>query len=524
MSSLFRRSRRGRSRTRGQSLVEFALVTPLLLLVFAAAADFGRVFYAYVAIENAAKEGALFGSRAPECDDNSLQGCGGTNNVLWRVRSELDGQGIRNPDGSELTPTVACLSGTTPINVADCESGDVYQVSLTYEFRLLTPILGNIIGDLDLGTSSSAVVLNAAAPVGPNPNIPGISIDKFVSTTQAVNGPEVQSKCLDGQDINGTGYYRSPCHDSSTVEPNDFLMLRFEEGATISYRIVVRNTGTQPLSGVTVSDSQGSLSPCTFSSTIGPSASLPVCNYTRVAPGVPGAGLSMPHDNVATADAAEVEPVTAGVSVTVEKPPARLVVEKYLSPFENGSDGDGAPSFGTRQDLTVHYRTASPAPHAGGTVWFKIRVRNNGGQPATDLAVTDSRGPLTPSAACPAVPSTLAAGDFWDCRYPVNYSSSSPATTNNTASATATNVSPDLNDAMTATLRVQASCDRNNDSVVPRLIGMTKAAPGRMDHRWVHATLTTWRNSNGDLIVAQRRDAYSCARQNNGMTVFRVPT
>src|SRR5262245_15953730 len=56
---------RRRARSRGQALVELALVTPLLLLLFAAAADLGRAFYAYVAVENAAKEGALFGSRTP---------------------------------------------------------------------------------------------------------------------------------------------------------------------------------------------------------------------------------------------------------------------------------------------------------------------------------------------------------------------------------------------------------------------------------------------------------------------------
>src|SRR6476469_5184949 len=56
-----RRSSGRRHRSRGQALVELALVTPLLLLLFAAAADLGRVFYAYVAVEHAAKEGAMFG-------------------------------------------------------------------------------------------------------------------------------------------------------------------------------------------------------------------------------------------------------------------------------------------------------------------------------------------------------------------------------------------------------------------------------------------------------------------------------
>ena len=87
-------------------MVEFALVAPILLLAFAAAADLGRGFYAYVAIENAAKEGAFFGSRQPLCDDASAPGCSDPNNVRWRVRNELYEQGIRDASGNELVPTI----------------------------------------------------------------------------------------------------------------------------------------------------------------------------------------------------------------------------------------------------------------------------------------------------------------------------------------------------------------------------------------------------------------------------------
>ena len=45
-------------------MVEFALVLPIMLVLMAAAIDLGRVFYAYVAVENAAKEGASLRRRA----------------------------------------------------------------------------------------------------------------------------------------------------------------------------------------------------------------------------------------------------------------------------------------------------------------------------------------------------------------------------------------------------------------------------------------------------------------------------
>src|SRR5688572_33211771 len=43
--------RPGRKRTRGQSVVEFALVVPVLLLLTLTAIDFGRVFLGYVNLQ-----------------------------------------------------------------------------------------------------------------------------------------------------------------------------------------------------------------------------------------------------------------------------------------------------------------------------------------------------------------------------------------------------------------------------------------------------------------------------------------
>ncbi|HAF49233.1 MAG TPA: pilus assembly protein TadE [Anaerolineaceae bacterium] len=48
------------SRSRGQSLVEFALVLPLLLLLILGALDFGRLFHAQIVLTNAAREGAYY--------------------------------------------------------------------------------------------------------------------------------------------------------------------------------------------------------------------------------------------------------------------------------------------------------------------------------------------------------------------------------------------------------------------------------------------------------------------------------
>ena len=49
----------------GQGLVELILVFPLLLLVLLGIIDFGRVYFAYVTITNASREGARYASSCP---------------------------------------------------------------------------------------------------------------------------------------------------------------------------------------------------------------------------------------------------------------------------------------------------------------------------------------------------------------------------------------------------------------------------------------------------------------------------
>jgi len=65
MKGQTRASGRQKRRERGQSLVETAVVLPILLLLLAAAVDFGRAFDAYIVLTNAAREGARFGSTNP---------------------------------------------------------------------------------------------------------------------------------------------------------------------------------------------------------------------------------------------------------------------------------------------------------------------------------------------------------------------------------------------------------------------------------------------------------------------------
>lgn len=497
--------------------MELALVTPLLLLAFAAAADLGRAFYAYVAVENAAKEGAIFGSRAPLCDSAAGgAGCTDPNNVRWHVQSEL--QNLRKPDGTKPVPVVQCLDpgGLARAALRDCAEGDTYTVRVEYPFRLLTPILSDIVGNFTVGSTSRSVVLNLAF----DPT-PGLSAQKLVLPTGATNAAIVTSKCLEPNDHDAQGFYRSPCLDTSTSDPLDQLWLHFDQGSTITYKITLENSGAQNLSGITVGDSRGSTG-CIFPTSLAAGATSSPCTYTRTAPTVTGASDAMDYDNTVTADSAQTGPTTDGVTVVVERPPAELQVLKWVSPFQDGDDGDGTPGFGTQPSVTIGVSAQVPQP----SVWFKVIVRNTGGRTANAVAINDSRGALpygqnSASAICDAKPVTLAPNGIFQCRYRVTFNAAKTAS--NTVTAVSPDVTPDGNDSATATVTV-TSCSGSN-RVVPNVIGLNKAAA---QSAWTAAglsgSLATWSGQPNASVVAQSRPAFACVPTNSSMTISRTAT
>ncbi len=135
-------------RSPGQSLVEFAIMVPVLLLIVLTAVDFGRVYLGWVNLTNVARIGANFAAQNPNAWDG-----GGDATVQLRYRQLM----ARDAQGIDCT-----LPGTLPQPTFLDSSYDVgarVQVDLTCNFRLLTPLISNVIGDGagNLSVGSSAV-------------------------------------------------------------------------------------------------------------------------------------------------------------------------------------------------------------------------------------------------------------------------------------------------------------------------------------------------------------------------------
>jgi len=122
---------------RGQSLVEFALVVPIFLVLLFALVDFGRGFQAWIEVTNAAREGARVGA---------LHGTAAE--IETRARAAA---GSLNQGNLSISATNA---GGTP--------GSSVIVAANYSFSLISP-LAPMIGVISGGAISETFVITSSA-------------------------------------------------------------------------------------------------------------------------------------------------------------------------------------------------------------------------------------------------------------------------------------------------------------------------------------------------------------------------
>ena len=165
-------------------------------------------------------------------------------------------------------------------------------------------------------------------------------------------------------------------------------------GTKVFYRITVTNNGTEPLTGITLSDDRTDLvaAGCTIPTTLSVGASF-TCAYSVVA----GAGTVR---NTATVDTAESGPASAYATVTgtsTPNPPSLAITK------------------GVRSSPTTGAYTSSVTVFAGTTVYYRITVTNNGAVALSGITLTDDLTDLV-VAHC-AIPTALAVSASFTCVY-----------------------------------------------------------------------------------------------------------
>lgn len=143
----------------GQSVVEFALVAPLLLILLVAIVDFARVYTTVMSVESSAREAADYGttlgaakwqSGAP-LDANVAEmrkrACVAASNLPEYVGPDAtctnptfsycvtpdDGDPLTNETCGPVNPADGC---DNPLRATPCK----VTTTVTYEFRLLAPV------------------------------------------------------------------------------------------------------------------------------------------------------------------------------------------------------------------------------------------------------------------------------------------------------------------------------------------------------------------------------------------------
>jgi len=113
-----------KSNQKGQSMVEMALTMPILVLIVAGILDLGRAYFTFIALSDAAAEGAAYAAIHPT----------DTAQVINRAADSSNGLVVLDPsmvgvDYAELTP------------------GSSITVTVEYEYQLLTPIVQSFVND-----------------------------------------------------------------------------------------------------------------------------------------------------------------------------------------------------------------------------------------------------------------------------------------------------------------------------------------------------------------------------------------
>lgn len=128
-----------RRRSRGQALVEFALVAPIFFLILFAIIDFGRYVYYVQILNNAAREGTRYAivhgaeSLSPTGPPDDPSGAA----VVNAVRSYAIGViGLEDTSVLSITPTWG-----TPPATPDNDRGTKVTVEVTYAFRSVIPLV-----------------------------------------------------------------------------------------------------------------------------------------------------------------------------------------------------------------------------------------------------------------------------------------------------------------------------------------------------------------------------------------------
>jgi hypothetical protein len=150
--------RRLRPHSRGQGLVEFAIALPVLVLILLVVIDFGRLFYGWVNLQNAARIAANYAAVHPDQFPSAPQPS------AYIVEIQRDTPGTDCP-----LPSIPAPSFSDPNH----SLGSTVSVTLTCDFHPVTPLISAFFnGTVTAGSGETFAVRSGILATVPTPGPP----------------------------------------------------------------------------------------------------------------------------------------------------------------------------------------------------------------------------------------------------------------------------------------------------------------------------------------------------------------
>lgn len=148
MGKQFRR----RQGERGATLIEFAFIAPLLLLLLFGVIEFSRVVHGYTTVWSAAREGARYATTVGDSNGNGTPNYVDCGAIIEASLDKVAGQAppvitvtFSDRDGAQVADCV-----NNPPEPGDIENGYTIDVEASATFDAVVPLLGSFLDGIDL--------------------------------------------------------------------------------------------------------------------------------------------------------------------------------------------------------------------------------------------------------------------------------------------------------------------------------------------------------------------------------------
>lgn len=136
---------------RGQTLVEFALILPIFIVVLAGLFDLGRAVFAYNTISNASRESVRVA-------------------IVNQTQADVEAEAMKQAVSLGLSASDVTITYGDPSGVGTCSSpyglGCRATVTVQYVYNAATPVIGQIIGPFTM-TATTEMRVERTCPDPP---------------------------------------------------------------------------------------------------------------------------------------------------------------------------------------------------------------------------------------------------------------------------------------------------------------------------------------------------------------------